>query len=422
MKGFFILLVLFHFLVQGDAVSGQENKDQKSEITGQISTPDGTPLVGARIDISTAAPKVGPGLFCPSCYLDCRKSATTDEDGKFHLTDLSHQLKFRLVVSAPGHQTIKSKLLDPAAGSADFVLQASPENVDASRVVSGIVRDPSGNPIVGALVDPYGAETATRRWQGKVEVDAAVSDFNGRFSMLLPESMLGLDVDITQHGFCGERILLMRPGAEPVEIEMREGARVEGRLVENGTPVAGMSIAVVQLDRGSSDDSIFVKAVGDVTDQDGRFEFRNLPPDQRYCIYSVVGEANRARAKTARVLTVKKFNVPASGEVRDLGELEVAKSVSIRGQIKNVDGKPLPKKLKLLLGRDPAWDLIAIPVSSDGLFEIAGLPPETYEINLRSRKLEIVAKEINRQLLSPTSIGIYLDETITDLVIPVQGR
>jgi hypothetical protein len=26
------------------------------------------PIAGARIDVATAAPRVGRGLFCPSCY------------------------------------------------------------------------------------------------------------------------------------------------------------------------------------------------------------------------------------------------------------------------------------------------------------------------------------------------------------------
>ena len=423
MKSYLVLLLMILFGAHGDAVSGKQISDQKPEITGQVTTPDGKPIVGVRVDISTAAPKVGPGLFCPSCYLDCRKSATTDKDGKFQLKDLSDQLKFRLVISAPKSKTIRTKLLDPSAGPADFVLHAAPTDVDPSRVVSGFVVDSSGNPITGASIYPCGAETAAKRWGGRVDgVDVAVSDPEGRFNIPLPESMLGLDIEITQFGFCGEKVPSLKPGAEPVKINMREGARVKGRLVENGNPVAGMSVAVVQVDRGSSDDRIFVKAIGCVTDRDGQFEFRNLPPDEQYCIYSVVGEANRTRAKTSRVLTVKKFNVPATGEVRDLGELEVAKSVAIRGQIKSVDGKPLPKKLRILLDRDPAWDLVSVPVSDDGRFAIRGLPPETYKLKLMSRELVIVAKDINRQLLSPTSIGIYLDETITDLIIPVRGK
>jgi len=421
-----LLLLLFFGFVQ--ALPVQAFQKQNPELTGRVSTAAGTPLAGARVDIATAAPKIGRGLFCPSCYLDCQKSATTDETGTFHLNDLSEQLKFRLVVSVGGYKTFQSKLLDPADGPVDFVLEDFPKNVDPSRIVAGVIEDPQGNPVAGALVEPHGAKTDKRRWWGLVKgVDPAVSNAKGEFTILLPESMLALDVDITRHGFCGERLQLMEPGVEPAEIAMRVGASVVGRLVENGQPVAGLNIAVVQLDRGT-DDSIFVEAIGAVSDQDGRFEFRNLPPDQRYCIYSVVGEAKRSPSKqtntssVSRILTVKKFSVPATGESRDVGNLEVAKSISIRGQIKHVDGKALPQNLKLSLGREPAWDLISIPVSSDGSFEIIDLPPETYEISIRRQGLVVVGKDINRHLLSPTSIGIRATESITDLIIPVKGK
>jgi hypothetical protein len=78
-----------------------------------------------------------------------------------------------------------------------------------------------------------------------------------------------------------------------------------------------------------------------------------------------------------RILAAKKFNMPASGETRDLGTLAVAAPVSIRGRVERIDGKPLPENLKLSLGREPAWDLVAVPVAEDGSFAAEGLPPET---------------------------------------------
>lgn len=128
------LLLILLFCGQSDALSAQKTKGLSSGITGQVSAPDGTPLAGARVDIATAAPKVGRSMFCPSCYLDCRKSDTTDEHGKFHLNDLNEQLKFRLVVSASGYKTFQTKLLDPTEGPVDVVLQNSPK-IDRKSVV-----------------------------------------------------------------------------------------------------------------------------------------------------------------------------------------------------------------------------------------------------------------------------------------------
>ena len=54
-------------------------------LTGSIVDQQGQPVSGARVDIAIAAPKIGPGIFCPSCYVDCAKHTTTDDDGQFEI-------------------------------------------------------------------------------------------------------------------------------------------------------------------------------------------------------------------------------------------------------------------------------------------------------------------------------------------------
>lgn len=423
MNWFTLLLVMATGLVTSCAAA-QDADENEVKLLGKVSLPNGEPLAEVRVGISTAAPKTGPGIFCPSCYLDCKKSTTTNAKGEFSLSGLSDQLKFRLIASAPGHKTIRTKLVDPATGSVDLTLKKSAEITDLTRVVSGVITDSSGTPVSGALVEPWGGKSAKKRWMGTVkDVEAVVTDAEGRFNILLPESMLALDIKVTQYGYCGEQLLLLEPGKPPLKVQMRLGARVTGRLVDKGKPAGGLSLAVVQLERGSRD-GIFIKAVGSTTDKDGRFEFRNLPPDQRYCIYSVVGEASRASIKAAspKVITVKRFKVPGTGKAKDLGDLETDQPVSIRGKIRHVTGESLPKDLKLIFDREPAWDLISVPVAPDGTFAVTGLPPETYEIKVGSRELVIDHGATDRQLLSPTSVGVHADESITDLIIPVRGK
>jgi hypothetical protein len=371
------------------------------------------------VDISTAAPKVGRGIFCPSCYLDCGKWTSTDQQGRFSIKDLDPSLKFRLVLIMPGHRSLQTELVDPVDGPLALSLEALPAEIDQARVVSGVVTH-DGVPVVGALVEPHGAKTASRRWWGKVDgVDPTVTDHNGHFAMILPDEFLGIDIEVTGHGFCGEQLELLEPGSEAVPIEVKSGASVTGKVVRDGLPVTGMSLAVVQLERGVSD-GIFIAAVGDVTNADGEFEFHHLPPDQRYCIYSVVGEAKQS--ENPFVLTSKTFLAPGTGKTRNLGSLEVTRPFSVRGQVRRIDGLSLPQHLTLSLGRDPAWDLVGIPVREDGSFEATGLPPETYEIRLGSRDLVVVPEQLKYQLLSESSFGLRLRSSLDSITIPVKGR
>lgn len=398
---------------------GDEPNTDRPSIQGVVSGPNGEAIPGVRIDVSTAAPKIGRGIFCPSCYLDCGKWTTTDKQGRFTINNVDPSLKFRLVLTMPGYRAQQTNFIDPLDGALSLKLDDLPDDIDPARVLSGVVTQ-NGVPVAGALIEPHGAKTSGRRWWGQVDgVDPTVTDINGIFAVILPKDFLGVDIKVTGHGFCGEQLALLEPGGEPLPIEVRSGARVVGRLVRDGKPVPAMSIAVVQLERGASD-GIFIAAVGDMTDDDGRFEFRYLPPDQRYCIYSLAGEARRS--ESSHILTTKTFTVPPTKETRDLGSLEVASPCTIRGKVQRIDNQPLPKDLKLSLGRDPAWDLIGIPVQEDGSFEASGLPPETYEIRIGNGELAIVADEIPYQMLTEASFGLRLRNSIDDLVIPVQSK
>ncbi len=394
---------------------------ERSTLTGMVTDETGKPLAGVRVDISTAAPKVGPGMFCPSCYLDCSKWAKTNNAGEFKMESLDPKLKFRLIAASPGLRTQQSELIDPLAGPVTLALTTLPKDLDPGRIVTGIITSEQGVPIPGAFVEPYGAKTATKRWWGTVEVDSVVSDDKGQFAMILPTDLLALVIEVLADGFCGTQVYSLEPGKESANIEVPTGASVVGKLVHKGQPVAGMSIAVVQTNRSVGQDrGIFIKAVGDVTRDDGSFEFKYLPPNQQYAIFAVAGESREADRQF--VVSTKLFKVPESGETRDLGNLEVTNPASVSGKVLRVDGQPLPANLQQSFGRNPAWDLIGIPVAEDGTFAATGLPPETYEIRVSSRDLVIVADEIPYQMMSESSFSVYVTEPIDDLVIPVKAK
>ncbi len=412
--------LLFTGPVQADPPRQAETS--RPAFSGRITDEVGEPLAGVRVDISTAAPKVGRGIFCPSCYSDCAKWATTDESGQFEITDLDATLKFRLVIALPKFKTEHTDLLDPGSGAVNVQLRRLPTDIDPGRLVTGRAVSEQGTAIAGALISPYGARTAERRWWGQVDgVDSTVTDSEGNFVMIVPKDFQSLDIEIVAHGYAGKLVYELKPGAEPANIMVPTGATVVGKLTRHGVPVPNLSIAVAQTNRIlSPDNGIFIAAVAAVTDIEGNFEFNNLPPSQQYCIYSVVGDAKRSAHD--QVLTVKKFNVPGSGQRRDLGTLEVTDPISIRGRIESIDGKPLPPNLSVTFGRDPAWDLIAFPVGADGSFQAVGLPPETYEIRLGSRNLAIVTERLPFQALGEQAFGVHATEPITDLVIPVIGK
>ncbi len=398
------------------AVLGQDGTT--TVIQGVVQTEGGEPIRNARIDISTATPVSGPALFCPSCYLDCQKWTTTDDLGRFKIADLDSQLKFRLVISAAGYKTAQTGLLEPQEKSHDLTLLARPKTIDMSRTVQGFVRNETGIAVQGALVSPvYTIDRKGLRSSSTKGVSPSVTDSKGYFEIDLVDGVSAIDVEISAAGLCNKRLLDLKPGGDLTTLELLEGASIGGTIHSKGRPVAGMTVSVAQTDRVDRGEKFFQKAIPTVTDSQGRFELKNLLPNQEYCVYSVRGEADRSNS--ASILKTQKFVTPSSGEYLGIGRLTVVQPVSIGGRLVRSDGEPIPK-LALRLNRDPAWDLIKVPVASDGSFRIDGLPPEVYEIDLASSDFDLDADKIDCLLWTERSVKKLIEKTIDDFELPIR--
>jgi uncharacterized GH25 family protein len=406
-----IRLVVSVLLVVLTANFAQSADGGGPALSGRVVDANGIPLEGARIDVSTAAPRVGRGLFCPSCYLDCRKSVVSDTQGRFEISQLDPTLKFRLLVTMPGKRALQTDLLDPLQDHPDIRLEPQPTDWPEERTLRGKVVDENGQPVEGALVEAYGAKTTERRWWGRVDVESVVSDAAGEFAMLLPDGYVGIDVQITSDGHSGTTTELLSPGSSH-RIPVPMGTKVTGRIVHDGSPVEGLHVAVVQEERSAGHH--FIKAVADVTDAEGRFVFEYLPADEAYVIYSLVGDGD-----ASLVITTKRFMARASGATRDLGDLAAVPAIWLAGQIDLPPGVTLPDDARLSLDRDPAWDLASVKIEPDGTFAIGGLPPETYSLRLGAQGIAIDTSQLNYQALRGNSFGIRLNEPLEDLHIPV---
>lgn len=396
---------------------------ERATLTGQVTDANNQPIAGVRINVDTAAPKMGAGLFCPSCYRDCRKSTTTDAQGRFTIADLSPDLKFRLVAVKNDWIAKRTSHLDPNAGPALLILEPDdheqPLATDQRRL-RGIVRNEEGLPVAGALVEAIGAKTAQgRRWGDIKESKSTLTDQKGEFAITAPKNIEALEVTITAAGYCGNNVMLNAhsTSSEPATIVLPEGASVTGRVVHDGVPVTQLPIAVCQVDK-TSQGGIFVKDIVGITDAHGSFTLSHLPPDEQYCLYTPVGESRRGSRDAEWVLATKLFQAPSSRKTRDLGTLEAVAPVSLSGRLTVQDNQPIPKSTQVTLSRQPAWDLIELAIASDGTFNISGMPPETYEINVVNDRLRL-APALTYQVTGPRSLAVHVDHPINQLDIPL---
>ena len=396
---------------------GQE--ENANLIQGIVSNEKGESVPNARVDVSTAAPISGPAIFCPSCYLDCQKWTTTNKAGHFKFADLDSRLEFRLVVSAVGYKTAQTELIAPGERNIDLTLQERPDTVDPLRTVSGVVKTDTGIPIQGALVDcvnTIGKDGL--RWFYSRGVAQAVTDAKGYFEIDLVDGVFGVDVEISAEGLSNRRFIGLNPNTDRQVFELLEGAHVTGSIKSNGRPVQGMTVSVAQTDQSYKGEKFFQKVIPVTTDAEGSFEFKNLFSDLEYCVYTVVGEADRSGS--AEIIRTQKFVTPPNGKTLHVGGLTTVEPVSLSGRLVSSDRQPL-EKLNLSLKRDPAWDLIKVPVANDGFFRIDGLPPEVYEIRLASNQFDLDAGKIGSLLWTEKSIKRLIDKSISDIVLPISS-
>lgn len=398
------------------AVLGQDGNS--NSIQGIAQNESGEPVPNARVDISTAAPVSGPAVFCPSCYLDCQKWTTTDESGRFEITDLDTRLKFRLVISANGYKTAQTELIAPEGILHEVKLRDRPKTADYQRTVQGLIRNATGIAVQGALVSPVATiDNDGLRTFSANGVSPAVSDADGQFEIDLVDGVSGIDIEIAAEGLCNRRFVDLTPGDVPKKCELFEGASIGGSVYDHGNPVIGMTISVAQTDRATRGEKFFLKAMPTVTDAQGRFELKNLLPSQEYCIYTVIGEADRNNS--ASIVRTQKFIAPSSGEYLDIGRLATVQPVSFGGRIVLSPSDSF-ENLFLFLNREPAWDMIKIPVGSDGSFRIDGLPPEVYEIYVRTAHYELDADKIDSLVWMNNSIKRLIDKSYLDYELPIR--
>ena len=383
-------------------------------LTGKVVDEEGRPLGGARVSIYTAKPRKGLSVTCPSCYRDCAKSTTTDKNGNWTIEKLDDSLLFRVLMAAVNMRSAVTKHVDPDAGPVEASLKMRPADLEPEHFLAGRVVDLKGKPIVGALVTPFGAKTKERRWWGRMPgVDElAVTDAEGKFVIVTETAKSGMDLKVRGRDYTTTITPLLELNGKQHEIKLRHGASVRGRLVYKGKPVAGRAIGMVQTSRRSGQ---FIGETTYATDENGRFSFDNLLPDEEYALYSLTdGDTSNLALKTQRLTT--------AGDTKstDLDEIELIEGLQFSGKIIIASGGKVPKDSTLRLSRKVAWDWKTIPVAEDGTFDATGLPPEVYEVGVQVAGSNIDTKGFRYQMLGDNSFGIRLRESRSDFLIPLK--
>jgi len=186
------------------AAALQSAPTPKATLTGKVTDSTGHLLQNATVMIFEAGVKKGYSTYCPTCYVDCGKRATTDQTGAFTFTNLDPDLWFNLLVIRDGYNATFINKVDPAQQPAATaaLTQRAPVN-DPTRLVRGRIIDPAGQPMRAAVVMPRGLETAEGSMYGTSLPGLepiAVTNERGEFELADSDKAVGILLKVEARG------------------------------------------------------------------------------------------------------------------------------------------------------------------------------------------------------------------------------
>ena len=392
------------------STSAAANSDAaRPDLTGAVHAKGGAALA-ASVFIATAAPKTGTSVFCPSCYADCRKSATADAEGNFKIEALDPQLTFQVLAVAKGFKPKYVGKVDPAKGPVNIELSPI-ESADAApdRSLRGRVVNAKGEPVEGAAVEMVGIESRDGGGSyGQLPgIDPlAVTDGNGEFLLTAQKPFDMMDVKVTARTFADKGFHKL-PSGKLNELVLTEGATITGRVLRDGQPVPGVSIGISGVERQSG---IYVGHFEVGTDKDGDFALVNIPPDVDFWIYGIMDTMRNHGA-----IPIQKIHSGKDGQTTEAGKLVIGPAHRLAGRVVLDDGAAVPAKTRLLISREAAWDTLRIVLGKDGEFDTTGIPSETISLSVRVKGYHVSGQNVSIEAMNRHLLG-RVNRDVTNLV------
>jgi protocatechuate 3,4-dioxygenase beta subunit len=223
-------------------------------LRGVVVDDGGVPIRGAEVRYESDEQRgFERGLPLDDALADLVAPATTDAAGRFAIGPVPPQ-RCVLSADAPRHVRARTATIDPERdGDAEQHLVL----VRAARL-AGVVRDPAGAPIAGAVVEAtamrgdaaWPRERGRRRgWNGfggARPMDFAITDAEGRFELSKVEPRL-VQLEVQHPRFVAATLEAVDPArALPIEVVLEPALLVQGTVADarTGRPVETFGIAV----------------------------------------------------------------------------------------------------------------------------------------------------------------------------------
>lgn len=324
---------------------------------------------------------------------------------------MDRALLFRLLVVAPEHEPTFLPETDPLQSPVAAVLKPRTAEPPPARTIRGRVVDGQGEPVAQAVVS-VSTTVIGNTFYGSPPAGTdplAVSDDHGEFSLGSTTPFDAMELQIEARTLARGLFADVKPGGPRRDFVLTEGAAITGRVVRDGRPVRDVVIGACGTDRTIGN------FTGDFTiasQADGRFLLPNLPPNREYFLYGLMHSLTNHGT-----LPVRRVKPGGDGVTLDVGDYVATPGRRLAGQVKLSDGKPLPPGTRLVVGREEAWDTLALELPPDGRFEFVNLPAgETLNLHVALKGYRPSPRNASYESLNASGLTGRLEADKTDLV------
>ena len=244
------------------------------KVIGRVVDEGGKPIAGASVGLRTSGSIFSGSALWERC----------SEDGRFAYDGRPLGRTGRLSARAPGYQDQEREdvvALDPSNPTeVNFTLRPDPTKGSSAkkavaaadrRTVSGTIVGPDGKPVASAVV----------RWGLLVSSDSVPetkTDARGAFRLEGVPDMADI-LSVMAKGLAPDFPRIAAGGDQQVKVEMKAGATIRGRVVDDGGhPIEGARVVPqVKNPRPNWAGFVYLDELQATTDRDGRFTLEGMP-------------------------------------------------------------------------------------------------------------------------------------------------
>ena len=337
-------------------------------LTGLVTDPAGNPVQDVFVNAWNPETQTGGG-------------SGTDENGRYRMT--LHSGTYDIDTHLPQESPFISRRIEAVQVISDRTLDIS---LERGAILSGLVSDPSGNPLPDVFINAWNPETQTG--------NGTRTDENGRYQMTLAPGIYELNVNPSQGSpFISQHLEDVQvTGDRTLDIQLERGAILSGLITDpGGNPLQDVFVNAwnpeLQIGGGSG------------TDENGRYQMA-LPPGT-YEINLHLGQDSPFVSQS-----IQDYQLLGDQTL----DIRVDQGAILSGRVTDPNGNPVPEvhvnawNPELQIGGGSGTD-------EDGRYRMA-LPPGTYEINVHlPQDSPFVSRPIDGvQVISDLTLDIHLDQ------------